>query len=391
MRKARIAVGVVLVCGAVGVLTARDPRPAVAAPVKVQTGSVVSTNGGTLTLTLPSASTAGTLLIATFGADGGDRGSTPAGWTKAAVGGDTFAGNQAALYYYVNNPGGISSQAFSFPGSGWMAGQLTEWSGMATASALDVTTGNSTYTSSSTSTYTVTSPSATADTDDLAVSAWQEYQATAGTDPFTPGSGWTNIGSTGSVSKHDHYTADYETGINASTTVSETQTATTAGTWEAAITTFKDACTGGSLTVTPPGTVTFNAVTLNGLDTTTTATWAISASDMRGSGAGWQLQATSTQFSDGSGHTLPLTATTATSVGVSAGSGNCTLPTNSVTYPVSVPAGPGPPTAVKIYNSATNTGGGPATVTVTFTLAVPSQTRAASYSSTWTLTIASGP
>jgi hypothetical protein len=391
MNRVRVALAVLLVCAAGAVLTVRDERPADAAPAKVQTGSVVSTNGQTLTLTLPSASTAGTLLIATFSADGGDRGSTPAGWTKAAVGGDTFVGNQAALYYYVNNPGGISSQAFTFPGSGWMAGQLTEWSGMAAASALDVATPSSTYTTSTTATYTVTSPSATADTDDLAVSVWQEYQATAGTDPFTPGSGWTNLGNTGAVSKHDHYTADYGTGIAAGATVAETQTATTAGTWEAAIVTFKDACTGGSLTVTPPGTVTFSSLTLNGSDRTATATWAVSTSDLRGTGAGWQLQATSTQFADGSGHTLPLTATTVTGVGVAAGAGNCTLPTNSVSYPVAIPAGPGPPTAVKIFDAATGTGGGPATVTLTFALAVPSKAIAASYSSTWTMTIASGP
>jgi hypothetical protein len=164
---------VALLAGATGVMVGRSARPASATPTKLQTGSVVSANNQTVTLTLPSASTAGTLLIATFSADGGDRSSTPSGWTKAAVGGDTFAGNQAALYFYANNPGGISSQAFSFPGSGWMAGQLTEWSGMATASVLDVATPSSTYTNSSVSTYTVTAPSATADTDELAVSVWQ--------------------------------------------------------------------------------------------------------------------------------------------------------------------------------------------------------------------------
>jgi hypothetical protein len=390
--RARVAAAALaLLIAVTGVVVVRSARPAEATPAKLQTGSVISTSSQTITLTLPSPSTAGTLLVATFGADGGDRGSTPAGWTKAAVGGDTFVGNQAAVYFYANNPGGISSQAFSFPGSGWMAGQLTEWTGIATASSLDVATPNSTYTSSSASTYPVTAPSATADTDELAVSVWQQTEASASTDSFTPGTGWTNIGSTGSVSKTDHYTADFLTGVNAATTVAETQAASHAGTWEAAIVTFKDACTGGSLAVTPPATLAFGGVTLTGLDQTTTASGAVTASDMRGTGVGWQLDVTSTQFTDGAGHTLPTTAAQATSGGASAATGNCTAATNSVTYPVSVPAGPGPPTAVKIFNSATNAGGGPSTVTIGFSLAVPARAAAVSYSSTWTFTIASGP
>jgi hypothetical protein len=132
-------------------------------------------------------------------------------------------------------------------------------------------------------------------------------------------------------------------------------------------------------------------VGLTGLDQTTTAAPGVSASDTRGTGAGWQLDLTSTQFSDGSGHTLPTSAATVASINVSAGTGNCTLPTNSVTYPVSVPAGAGPPAAVKIYNAASNTGGGPSTVTVTFNLAVPADAAAVVYTSTWTFTIASGP
>ena len=366
-------------------------RAASAAPTRLQTGTVVSVNNQTLTLTLPSASTAGTLLIATFSADGGDPGSTPAGWTKAATGGASFVGDQASLYYYANNPGGITSQAFSFPGSGWMAGQLTEWTGMATASPMNQATGNSTYTTTSATTYAVTAPGTTADTDELAVSVWQETQAAASADPFTPGAGWTNAGSTGAVSKKYHYTADFKTGLTAGATVAETQTANVTGTWEAAIITFKDACTGGSLTITSPATVAFSAVTLNGLDRTTTGSGVVTPSDMTGSGSGWDVQLTSTQFSDGSGHTLPTTSATATGVSTSAHAGNCTLPTNSISYPITVPAGAGPPTAVKIFDAATNTGGGPTDVTVNFSLAVPAKAYAASYTSTWTLTVASGP
>jgi hypothetical protein len=112
---------------------------------------------------------------------------------------------------------------------------------------------------------------------------------------------------------------------------------------------------------------------------------------MTGGGSGWDVQLTSTQFADGSGHTLPTTAATATGVSTSVHAGNCTLPTNSISYPVTVPAGAGPPAAVKIFNAAANSGGGPTDLAVNFSLAVPAKAYAASYTSTWTLTIASGP
>ena len=112
---------------------------------------------------------------------------------------------------------------------------------------------------------------------------------------------------------------------------------------------------------------------------------------MTGGGSGWDVQLTSTQFTDGSGHSLPTTSATATSASASAHAGNCTLPTNSIGYPLTVPAGAGPPAAVKIFDAAANTGGGPSDVTVNFSLAVPAKAYAAAYTSTWTFTVASGP
>jgi hypothetical protein len=67
------------------------------------------------------------------------------------------------------------------------------------------------------------------------------------------------------------------------------------------------------------------------------------------------------------------------------------MPTNSVSYPISLPAGATPPTAVKLYNAGTNSGEGPSNVTLTFQLSVPGNAYSGTYSSTWTFTIASGP
>jgi hypothetical protein len=67
------------------------------------------------------------------------------------------------------------------------------------------------------------------------------------------------------------------------------------------------------------------------------------------------------------------------------------LPTNSVSYPVTMPSGSGPPTAIEVYNAAANTGIGSSTLTLTFGLTVPANAYAGTYSSTWTFTMSSGP
>jgi hypothetical protein len=158
------------------------------------------------------------------------------------------------------------------------------------------------------------------------------------------------------------------------------------------VATFKPVtCTGGSLTLASPAGVSFPAVTLSGTDSTVTSSAAFTPSDMTGNSVGWNVQATSTTFANGTGQVLPSTATAVIAATVSAVSGNCDLPINSVAYPTTLPAAGTAPTAVKVYNTASNTGGGPLTLTLTFRLTVPAAARSGSYSSTWTFTIASGP
>jgi len=97
--------------------------------------------------------------------------------------------------------------------------------------------------------------------------------------------------------------------------------------------------TGGTLQVTVPGTITFSD-TLNGTNQTATQTLAIDVSDATGSGAGWNLTGTSTQFTAGA-NTLSTSATTvqgAPTDACDAGS-TCTLATNSIGYPYTLPAG----------------------------------------------------
>lgn len=152
-----------------------------------------------------------------------------------------------------------------------------------------------------------------------------------------------------------------------------------------------NACSGGTLTLSAPATITIPGPTLTGLNQSVSSSVALDPSDMTGSGAGWNITATSTTFTDAGGATLPTTATTFTSSSAVAGSGNCNLPTNSIAYPLQLPAASTAPTAVIIYNAANSTGEGPSVVTMDFTTAIPSSTYAQTYSSTWTFTLVSGP
>jgi hypothetical protein len=150
---------------------------------------------------------------------------------------------------------------------------------------------------------------------------------------------------------------------------------------------------GGSLTEVNATTPT-PSVTLNGTDQTVTYTLAITATDATGSGAGWNLTITSTQFSTGGGTPKTLATNASTITGVTAacvGGSTCTNPTNSVTYPAAVPAGGTAPTAVEFFNAAASSGMGKFTITPTVAIAIPANTFAGTYTSTITLAAVSGP
>src|SRR6185437_8698172 len=95
----------------------------------------------------------------------------------------------------------------------------------------------------------------------------------------------------------------------------------------------------GALSVATSAAPTFSANLANG-DSTPTYTLPLTAVDTTGTGAGWNLTITSTQFTTGGAtpHTLAANASTITGVTAACASGTCTNPTNAVTYPVSVPA-----------------------------------------------------
>jgi hypothetical protein len=150
--------------------------------------------------------------------------------------------------------------------------------------------------------------------------------------------------------------------------------------------------TAGSLAfVSAPPAVSFTA-TLNGTNQAVPATQPLDVSDATGSGNGWNITATSTLFTSGA-HTIAATATTIPSQPSVACDTNvtCTTATTNVTYPYSLPAAATAPTATEMFNATANTGMGDQTVTPTWTLTIPGNTYAGNYTSTWTLSLVSGP
>jgi hypothetical protein len=161
----------------------------------------------------------------------------------------------------------------------------------------------------------------------------------------------------------------------------------------AGATTASATLTAGSLGfASTPGNVTFPSATLNGQNKNLQATQPLDIADATGSGAGWNITATSTLFTSGS-NTLPGGAFM-NNPGAPACDANVTCTpagTSSVAYPYFMPAGTSAPTATKLFSAPAGTGMGDQTLTPTWNLFVPGNAYAGNYSSTWTVSLVSGP
>ena len=148
--------------------------------------------------------------------------------------------------------------------------------------------------------------------------------------------------------------------------------------------------TGGALAMTAPASVAFSA-TLTGANQTALASQLVNVVDSTGTGAGWNVTLTSTTFVSG-GNSLPNNSVTDTAAaGACAAGVTCTLATNSVAYPLTVPAGTTAPTAIKILNAAVNTGMGGQDWTHSMSLGLLGSVQAGTYDSTWTYSLVSAP
>jgi hypothetical protein len=131
--------------------------------------------------------------------------------------------------------------------------------------------------------------------------------------------------------------------------------------------------------------------TLDGTDQSVNYTLPLTMNDLRGSGAGWNLTMTSTTFTNGT-QTLGTTASSIASVASACTvGGTCTNATNSLSYPLTVPAAASAPAAVKVFNAAANTGMGRFTITPSINVSIPGNSYAGTYNSTLTIAAVTGP
>jgi hypothetical protein len=223
----------------------------------VRTGAVAGPSRTDVFPSLSVASTAGNLLVVTLRSETISPNkpfTAPAGWVSALAGGAVLDGTaHTEIWYYPNNPGGITSADFGIaPSSIDAVAQMSEWSGVATVSPLDKT--GSAAVSSSTRTPTISTSAATAVANELVVtSIGASNQQNPQT--FTPGAGWSNLAN----SPSNFFLSDYRLNLAAGV-ASETVSGAQSTTWAMTIASFKPAAGGGGGTgaVLDPGFYYFN-------------------------------------------------------------------------------------------------------------------------------------
>lgn len=140
------------------------------------------------------------------------------------------------------------------------------------------------------------------------------------------------------------------------------------------------------------GTISIGSTVLTATNKTINYTIPITVIDLTGLQLGWNIEVTSTLFSTGGGSPKTLPATAAVIQGVtSVCAGLCTLPFNTVSYPLTIPSATVAPASVKMANATALSGIGGSTLTTTVSLTIPANSYAGVYTSTLTLTIAPGP
>lgn len=145
-----------------------------------------------------------------------------------------------------------------------------------------------------------------------------------------------------------------------------------------------------------PGDVTFQAVTLNGQNQTSTPLVAqnVRVQDARGITDAWKIDMQPTRFTHTVDNTKQLPATalsipTAPAASTCIASSTCTPATNAVAYALPVDAAPAP--ATTIYRASANTGRGQLEFNLGWQLGIPASTSAGTYTSTWTYTLSTAP
>jgi hypothetical protein len=284
------------------------PSPVHAATItKVQGALLPSFSlSSSLNVTMSSASTAGNLLVVVLSGSGTFSTTVP-GWVSARAQVGAANSQGAAIWYYPNNPGGITSVLFTSTVGTALAGEMSEWSGVARSSPLDAT--NSTTSATATTGYTLAiTPSLS---NELVLTDYSWFKSGGG-GSWTNGTGWTNL-SQATISNYA-LGSDYNLGL-ASGAQSETVSEGVAGTWAAVGVTFKPEPYSIANITPSSGTSAITAGTFDG--TLPALDW----SDSTAAGSSWHgtvavtlLNDTGTWVKTGGSHTLTV-ATSGTYTG----------------------------------------------------------------------------
>ena len=358
------------------------PASAHAAIAFVAATSAQNSSGATtLVISKPTGVVEGHVMIATVTAKETGTITAPSGWTviKNLTQGTTL---RQVTYYKVATASEAASYSWSLGSTRAASGGIVDYSGVNQTVPIDASASASGESGNATAPSLTTSSSG-----DVALTASSFGVGSTA----TPGSGTVEQFDVASLSNTSEV-ADFTVASAGATEAKTISPLNSTGNWIAQTVALRDASQ-ATLSVTTSAAPSFSA-NFNSGDQTKTFTAALSVNDSRtggSAGLGWNLTITSTQFTNGT-KTLPSGASTVTAVASACANGGlCTNPTNSVTYPVAVPAGAGPPTAVKFYNAAAATGKGLFTVTPTVSVLVPQNSFAGTYTSTLTISVVSGP
>ncbi len=209
----------------------------------LQVGAKSAVTTPTVTPTLPAASQAGTLLVATIRSGASATAFTaPANWARASTRNQAGA-SHTEIWYYANNPGGIASAVFGVPNAS--IAEMTEWRNVATTTPLDKT--GTFAASSNVASATVATSAATTMANDLVITDFGP--AVQSPQTYTPGAGWTSLVS----DMPNGFASEYRLNLPAAI-ASEKVTVTRSTTWSAGIAAFKP----GTGAVLDPGFYYFN-------------------------------------------------------------------------------------------------------------------------------------
>jgi hypothetical protein len=330
----------------------------------------------------PSGVTSGIVMVATVTAAGTGAITPPSGWTQIS---DTTTTLRETSYYRVAGSSEPSSFTWSLSSSRLASGGIVAYSGVDANVPIDASASASGTSGSA------TAPSVTTNVAGDTVIAAVGYTGTWSSNSVTPAASTTeryDVSDAGTESEGADFTQS-----TSGATPTRTVTPATSGAWVAHTIALYPA-TAATLSLSTAAAPTFSA-SLPAGDQTPTYTLPLTVQDTRtGVALGWNLTITSTQFTTGGAtpRTLAAGASRATAVASAcAGGASCVNPTTSIAYPLILPAGATPPSAVKLANAAAGTGTGVFTVTPTIGVSVPANSFAGAYNSTITVALVSGP